>query len=184
VTQKLQKDTESLLIEGEQPSIEYLIRRVEKGDAQARETLRVTLSRLDERVRRAGNLAAKVEQILLSRWSKGDGKEDVLSRELMKLELESLKKELAGPNPHPLEQLLVERIALCWIQMQETILMELAAQKTGNLSAAEYHANRQERANRMFLAAVKALAQIRKLQVPNIQVNIADKQIIAQQAIQ
>ncbi len=40
-----------------------------------------------------------------------------------------------------------------------------------------FHQQRIERAQRRYLAAIKALAQVRKLGVPAVQVNIGDKQI-------
>jgi len=96
-----------------------------------------------------------------------------------------MRAELLGDNSTPIERLLVERIAACWLQVQDAEMRY--AQNQGNLSIsqAEYHQRRMDAANRRFLAAVKALALARKLAVPVLQVNIAKKQVnvVAQAAV-
>jgi hypothetical protein len=41
----------------------------------------------------------------------------------------------------------------------------------------EFHQRRVERAQRRYLSAVKALAQMRRPQVPAVEVNIGDRQV-------
>ena len=91
-----------------------------------------------------------------------------------------IKAQLAGPAPTALEQLLVERIVVCWLQVQQAELR--AADRLGHhgwvLSNAEE--NRLDKVSRRFLMAVKSLAQIQKLLRPgasSVQVNIAQQQV-------
>jgi len=62
-----------------------------------------------------GNLAVQAEQSFIRAVS-GD---NLAVREAMTRKLELLRNELAGPNPTSVERLLVERIAACWLQVQD-----------------------------------------------------------------
>jgi hypothetical protein len=53
------------------------------------------------------------------------------------------------------------------------------AQQAGSMTLAqgEYHHRRRDRAHNRYLTSIRALALIRKLAVPVLQVNIANKQV-------
>jgi hypothetical protein len=76
---------------------------------------------------------------------------------------------VAGENPTPLEALLGERIASLWAltELQEALLSAYYGGATKNLppSYLLQMTRLQESANRRYLAAIKTLAQVRKLQV-------------------
>ena len=91
--------------------------------------------------------------------------------------IEQMRKELGGPAPSPLEQMLVERIICCWLQVNEADRSFRTREGGGTLAQGEYWQRRLDRAHRRFLQSIKALAQIRKLLGPNVQVNVAEKQI-------
>jgi hypothetical protein len=103
--------------------------------------------------------------------------EDCLACELAERRLKEMRAELAGPNPTPLETLLVERIALCWfhVHLCELTLAQRHADMT--LTVAEYQQKRMDKAHKRYLASIKTLAQVRKLQLPTVQVNIGAKQV-------
>ena len=48
-----------------------------------------------------------------------------------------------------------------------------------SLQKGDYYQRRQERAHKRYLSAVKALAQVRRLELPAVQVNIGQNQINA-----
>lgn len=50
-------------------------------------------------------------------------------------------------------------------------------EKDASIRLADFYQRRMDAANKRFLAAVKALAVVRKLAVPVLQVNIAKKQV-------
>jgi hypothetical protein len=101
---------------------------------------------------------------------------DVGFAEAMQKKLELMRTELLGPNPTPVERILVERIVACWLQVQDADLRAAQGQKDATLRWADFHQRRMDAANKRFLAAVKALATVRKLAVPVLQVNIAKRQ--------
>ncbi len=76
--------------------------------------------------------------------------------------LAGLKAQHAGLAPTPLEQLLVAHLAAAWLQVAHgDALAAQAAEKTD--AQARFAQRRQERAQKRYLAAAKALALLRKL---------------------
>ena len=90
--------------------------------------------------------------------------------------LARLREELAGPEPTPIERLLAERAAFCWLTVYE-YERQYASRGQPPGGQAEYHQRRIDAAHRRFLSSLKTLATVRKLAVPAIQVNIAEKQV-------
>jgi hypothetical protein len=106
----------------------------------------------------------------------------------------ALQAELEGPSPTVLERLLSERIAVCWLAVcyQEALYYQNLSEFSPKTH--QSHQDRMDRANRRYLSAIKALAQVRRLQVPltlqvalpgatqvgqAAQVNVGEKQINA-----
>ncbi len=105
------------------------------------------------------------------------GADDVLGRQMTERRLKLMRRELAGVNPPPLEKLLAQRIALCWLHVH---LCEINLAQKGreySIEQATYHQKRLDSAHKRYLGAIKALAHVRKLQLPNVQVNIGEKQV-------
>lgn len=90
---------------------------------------------------------------------------------------QQMRQTLAGPTPTPLELLLVDRIVTCWVQVNyyET----LYAQNMGSLTLrqGDFHQRRLDAANRRYLQSISALAQVRKLKLPNVQINVGQNQM-------
>jgi hypothetical protein len=101
---------------------------------------------------------------------------DLASKELLKHQLESMRIEVAGQNPSPLERLLAERVVATWLQLQLFEGLYASGMKSGTLSQEDHRQKRLDRAHRRHLSAIRTLAQVRKLG-PAVQINIADKQI-------
>src|SRR5262249_8806901 len=99
-----------------------------------------------------------------------------LLRESLTRKLELLRGELAGPNPAPLERLLVERVVTCWLQLHYLELLH-ASQDTLSLVQRTCWERCLDRAQNRYLSALKTLALVRKLAVPVLQLNIARKQV-------
>ncbi len=97
-------------------------------------------------------------------------------REATAKKLAQVRADLAGPAPTPIERLLAERAAVCWFLVNR---YEWAYANAKDLSfrQADHHQSKIDRAHRRFLTALKTLASVRKLALPAIQVNIADKQV-------
>jgi hypothetical protein len=123
--------------------------------------------------RLGGNLSRMAEQALI-RAATG---ENLSFREALIRKLDLLRDELGGPSPTPLERLLVDRVVACWLQLHHADLL-LAQQAEGmTLVQGDYHQRTRDRAHRRYLSAIRTLAIVRKLALPVLQVNIADKQV-------
>ena len=167
-----------------------------KGEVEER---RATIARLRDLTEKAQNgdeeAALRMREILDDspdlawRLIKGPGKmaesamidqftrdEDLASKELLKHQLDSMRMEVAGDNPSPLERLLAERVVATWVEVQLFSGLYATGMKSGTLSQDEHRQKRLDRAHQRHLSAVRTLAQIRKMG-PAVQINIADKQI-------
>ena len=152
-------------------SLQTLVQRGMDGDRTVLPALRELLTTRPELWRHLRTLGMQVEHA----WIQVLAGTDLVSQEVLAQQLQMLKVELGGPSPTPLEQILVERIVVCWLQMQQADLWA-ARHVTQHDTWSE---QRQDRAQGRLLAAVKALAQVRKLLRPGtaIQVNIAQQQV-------
>ena len=149
-----------------------LLAKVEAGDADARRQLKRGLVRAEgPEVEALTSPSRRLEGVLVKRVSP-----DPTNSALFEAHAERLRADLAGPAPSPLERLLVERIVVCWLLANQ---LDLADACAGNRSLvlAEYEGKRADRAHRRFLAAVKTLAEVRRLAAPSLQVNIAERQV-------
>jgi len=148
-----------------------LIDRAQDGDEEALPVLRKVLDEAPE-VARIVDLARNVERSIIEKMSGND----VFTQEAIPRNLKMMREELAGEQPSPLERLLGERIAVCWLELQ--YFEAIYAQNMGKLTItqSDYHQRRIDKAHRRYLSSIKALAQIRKMG-PAVQINIAEKQI-------
>jgi hypothetical protein len=69
------------------------------------------------------------------------------------------------------------QIVVWWLQMQYADALFTQNQGKVSLKLGDYQQRRQDRAARRDLAAIKALAQVRRLLVPVVQVNFAERQV-------
>ncbi len=103
-------------------------------------------------------------------------------QELGRRRLNEIEREMAGPNPSPLERVLAQQAAICWMQLyhyEQRYAARMNSEPTEicGYQHEEFYQKRVARAQRRFESAVKTLAQVRRLQLPTVQVNIADKQV-------
>jgi hypothetical protein len=151
--------------------LKKLLKHAREGDEKTLPALRELLKR-PEVADMFGNLAAQAQDLLVNKFA---GK-DLGVREGLRNKLESLRAELAGPSPSPLERLLAERIAACWLHLY--YLEMIYAGKDGmSLELGTYYQKSIDRAHKRYLSAIKMLATVRKLALPVLQVNIAKKQV-------
>ena len=78
----------------------------------------------------------------------------------------------------PLERLLIEHVALCWLRVQcvEQRYAQIMA-KSITLEQGRYWESRLSASQRRYLRATETLARVRKLRLPPVQVNIGEKQV-------
>ena len=154
-----------------------LLRLAKKGQEDAMPKIRQILSEHPDLAWRFVHLAHMAEDILIGRMTR-EG--DLATKELFRCQLEAMREEIAGENPSPLERLLAERIVATWLQIQLFEgLYARGMSKSMTIAQGGYHQKRLDQTYRRHLAAIRALAQIRKLLKGGAitQINIADKQI-------
>jgi hypothetical protein len=150
-----------------------ILERAREGDEKALPVVREMLKNPATVDSLGGDLARQAEQSLIRN---AIGK-NLSYREALICKLDLLRAELAGAAPAPLERLLVERVVACWLQLHFADIH--LAQQSGEMSLrlGDYHHRNRDRAHKRYLSAIKTLALVRKLALPVLQVNIADKQL-------
>jgi len=152
--------------------------RAANGDKNARGELRRLLRESGpEVVREASELARMGQRFLIKTAARGD----TLAEEALVIRLDTMRSEIAGPDPSALELLLVEKIVSAWM-LTEVLDLLLSAQLTTELpksqrmshSFLKFYLGWQERAHRRLLSSMRELARVRRLQsgVPNSQTNV------------
>ncbi len=152
--------------------IESIIRRSQGGDETlTAEEVRGLLDAVPALARANGSPARHLTDSLLGWYAKNPVIQESVRRKLVEV-----RRELEGPNPTPLERLLAERAAICWLTVNQ---YENAFAQASRLAFrdAEHQQRRIDAAHRRFLSAIRTLAAIRKLALPAIQVNIAESQV-------
>lgn len=125
-------------------------------------------------VTRLQNCEAHLEKSLVEAFYPRD---QVFYRENQERDLAAMRQELAGDHASPLERLLVSRIVICWLHLQLCEKKMTEQHDFMPLDVAAYQHKRLEQAHNRFMSAIKKLAEVRKLQLPTMQINIGQKQV-------
>jgi hypothetical protein len=166
-----------------QESLEELraLSRKAEGDGaegvEARKELRRKLLEASPAVvARASDIGRKSQHLLIGTASGGDP----LTELALSGRLDMMREEVAGENPTPLEVLLTERVVSCWLLvelfdrlMAAQLSKDTPDEKRLTERLLRHYLRWQESANSRFLAAVRELARLRKLEAtaPPVQVN-------------
>ena len=159
-----------------------LSEKVEAGDKEARKELRrLVRASSPEVIGRASDIGRRAGRVLAYTAAGGDP----LTEEALYAKLDAMRMEIAGENPTPLEVLLTERVVSLWMF---TALLEvlMSAQYQKRLSNGAERSSRSspsyiiqqsrilDSATRRYLAAIRELARVRKLQAntPAVQQNV------------
>ena len=138
--------------------LQRLVQRAEQGDETVLGELRAALDVNPWVWQRFGDLGRQAE----AAWLQLVAGKNLLLLEATQRKAAQLRAELAGPQPAPLERLLVERTVSCWLQ---THYADAAYAQLKGATPAQHAAalRRQNSAQQRHLQAVKALATVRKL---------------------
>ncbi len=166
-------------LESKRDELRKLLERAERGDPKTLPAVRALFHTDPGLWREIGDLAAQAEKALV----KVTAGENLVVQESLERSMESMRSELAGPNPTPLERLLVDRVVACWLHVHYADAVYAQGMKDLTLNQGDYYQRRQDRAHRRYLSAIRSLAQVRRLLTPAIQVNIAEQQV-NQQVVQ
>jgi hypothetical protein len=155
--------------------VDAIVKRAASGDRGCLPDVRALLAdpECGSDLRTCGGSSAEWLRQSLIKTAAG---KNVLTRECIAQELDRVRRELEGSNPTPIERLLAERASHCWHVVN---LYENAnANASGwNISQADLQHRKIDKAHARFLTAVRTLAQVRKLALPTLQVNIARNQV-------
>ena len=138
-----------------------MLDRAQEGDPVALGELRKLLDDHPGLLAQTGDLAHQAEQS----WLKALGEGNEVFKEAVARQAKALRRELAGPTPAPLERLLTERVVLCWMALHHAELLYAQRPATLTLDQSAHAQERLARFQRMYLAAIRALAQLRRVAV-------------------
>ena len=133
-----------------------LVARAANGDASTLPALRKLLRDPAVVELLGGNLAKCVQTSFIKPMC-GD---DLAVREAISAKLGLLRAELLGANPTPIEQLLVERVVACWLQVQDADMRYAHNQNDMSIRQGDFYQRRMDASNRRYLAALKTLATV------------------------
>jgi hypothetical protein len=156
-------------------NVRELLKRACQGDESCRQAVRALFADDDRGRPYLEGLGSSAEWLIRTIIRKAAG-DNIASQEAIRRMIESVRAELAGPNPSPMERLLAERVALCWwlVNWYENSVQDCDRM---SIAQANFFQARIDKAHSRFLKAIKTLAQVRKLALPALQVNIARNQL-------
>ena len=161
---------------GRLTELRALSEKAQAGDKEARNELRrLVCASSPEVIAEASAIARRAEWMLVKTISAGKP----LMEEALQERMHQMRSEIAGENPTPLEVLLTERVVAGWL-LVEVLEGFIAAQYQRDVKAHRVpptyviqQSRILESATRRYLAAIRELARVRKLQegAPPVQVN-------------
>ena len=155
--------------------LRLLVARAHEGDEEAPRRIRRALEETPDSAQILSNIVAKRAERIFVKKLCGD---DLLLKESLSMQLETIREVVAGPDPSPLERLLAERVVACWLQLQHAEAAYATNLGKPTTAQSEYHQRRLDRVHRRFLAAIRTLAQVRKLLKPTLtQINVGQQQV-------
>ena len=152
--------------------INATIRKAEGGNKDALADVRELLAKPGIPDILAGNVAKEA----LARLVKAYAGENPVIRESVARKLDEMRAELCGPSAGAVEKLLVERVLATWLHLHHLEAV-YAGKESMSLPLGLYYQKVISAAQKRYLAALKGLAEVRKLALPALQVNIAKKQV-------
>jgi hypothetical protein len=156
--------------------LQDLSEEAEAGNKEARKELRRVLQASSpEIVDRCSDFARDGQRILAGTMAAGEP----LMEEAICTKMEQMRVEVAGQNPTPLEVLLTERIVSAWLVIEVLEALLNAQLKQGEVASRtppsylKFIIGWIESYHRRYLASIRELARVRKLQsnVPIVQMN-------------
>lgn len=135
-----------------------LLKQAEQGDRSVVPDLRKVLDAHPEIWEVYGDLARQAQES----WLQLAAGTNLFLHESFGRKVEALKGKLAGPAPTPLEELLVERIVICWLQVNYADALAAQTNPTVPIHQSTLQ-KRQTAAQHRYLRAIHSLATVRRL---------------------
>jgi hypothetical protein len=144
--------------EAAQVELREVFDRARRGDLEALPRLRELLEDRPELWQSYGDVARHA----LSSWIKLIAGDNLALEESTGRKADSMRAEVAGPAPSPLELLLADRVVATWLQLAHAEVM-LAQARDASLKLLIFAEKRLDGAARRHLTAIGALATLRRL---------------------
>jgi hypothetical protein len=156
--------TEPLISKVYPDELKSILERAVAGDQTVIPQLKAAFDQNPEFVKMFGDLVHHAEESLLT-LSAGN---DLFAKEAIRRQLQAVRQQLKATSA--LENLLVDRIAISWLEVYQCDLdldlANLLQAKAGCTPAATHAERRLNSANQRFLASVRALVTAQKLLRP------------------
>ena len=159
------------------PETMALLERAIDGDESCQEQLNALMDDPERGPRKSSSSSATCRRYAESdRHRRGGGGEPPRSRRRSSGRWTGSGRSWPGRTPTPIERLLAERAAYCWLVLWR-YEEHLANAKDLTSKRAEFHHRRIDAAHRRYLSSLRTLATVRKLALPAVQVNIGQNQV-------
>jgi hypothetical protein len=156
-----------------QATLRALVKQADRGDQAALPAIKQVFDAVPSLWDAYGNIATIAQNSIVDLVA---GK-SVVTREGIRKTMAAMRADVSGPNASPLERLLVERVVACWALSYQADLAYADSLTRASPIESEHCQRRQDRAARQYLAALRSLAIVRRLLVPTVQVNVAERQV-------
>jgi hypothetical protein len=156
-----------------QATLSALVQRADRGDRTALPAVREVFDAVPGLWETYGDLATIAQNALIDLVAGKSG----VTREGIRKTMAKMRADVSGPNASPLERLLVERVVACWALSYQADLAYADSLTRASPIESEHCQRRQDRAARQYLAALRSLAVVRRLLMPTVQVNVAERQV-------
>ena len=137
---------------------EATMERARRGDKTVLPELEKLLDKQPQIWEATGDLTRLTEQVWIGKVSD----QNLLHRDCLRRTVEKMRKDLAEATSNALDRVLIDRIICCWLAVQHAEIIDATSQ-TESVQVSLLQMRRLESANRRFIQATKALAQVRRL---------------------
>lgn len=145
-----------------------------RNEEGSRDKMRALLVQQPHLLQHIGTLTADVEAAILESNFKGS----IFPEEAARAEMRAHRDSLSEPRDGALERMLIERIVLGQLALQLGEQTRAAKWRDGiSLDSADFWDRHVSRLHADLLHAIKALAKVRRLRLPAVQVNVAQQQV-------
>ena len=136
-------------------AIDFHRDRANKGDRQSQVILIRFFNANPSLWESLGDMARHAEKGLIDTITKGEW----LTGRAIEREACQLRERLSRPSQSPLEELAVQRLVACWVQLQ--FVESMCSRADGTVERGKFWLHRQAQAHRLYAAAEKSLLLIR-----------------------
>jgi hypothetical protein len=150
----------------------HLVEQANRGEESAMPNLVRMLDAVPALAQQLGDMTSITRGV-----GAADGGDQLAMAEAIRLESETLWAELAQSTDGPLERLLIDRLVTCPLHLEYAEAAYARQVHGQDVEWTDAYQRRIDRTQRRYLQSIRTLAQIRRLAVPAIQVNVAETRV-------